>query len=70
MLATKTKQPFVQVQYRSKIFNTRVLFGANTHPVWNNEVFNLDSHYQGEDLTITVFGKDLMLPIGTAKLTW
>ena len=69
MLATKTKQPFAQVQYHSKIFKTRVLYGSDDHPIWNNEIFTIDNHYLGDDVIISVFGKDLTMPIGSTKLT-
>jgi hypothetical protein len=58
MLNTKSKQPFVTVEYAARVFKTKVLYNACQDPVWNNEIFTIDSNYKGRQLVLRVFGKD------------
>lgn len=51
--------PFVIIETRMQRIRTATKDNAGKHPVWSNEVANIDVKYVGDDMVLSVFDEDV-----------
>ena len=65
--------PYVKMTCRDEEWKSSVADDAGKKPKWNNQFFDINVHYLGDDLHFKVFdddiGKDDMVGSGSTKLS-
>ena len=62
--------PFLAIDFKGRLYKTKVLDGAGKHPIWN-ETFNLPVESMAEEVKIGCYDEDLIVDdlIGETTVT-